>query len=197
VQRGGAYAGYGIVTILYAGALLHGLYDHAGVKYDGYRVYTNTAAVRCDARPRHGGTRATPSSRCSTRWPRNSGSTRSRCAGQPAAPGAYRTINGRSVSPPTACPNAWTGSRRASGWRERYGQLPKGRGLGMACSHFVSGSATPVHWTGEPHATVILKLDFDGGITMLTGASDIGQGSSHDHGAGGRRGARRRWRASA
>jgi 4-hydroxybenzoyl-CoA reductase subunit alpha len=35
-----------------------------------------------------------------------------------------------------------------------------------------------VHWTGEPHAVVNLKLDFDGGITVLTGASDIGQGSS-------------------
>ena len=48
----------------------------------------------------------------------------------------------------------------------------------MACSHYVSGSAKPVHWTGEPHAVVNLKLDFDGGITVLTGASDIGQGSS-------------------
>jgi 4-hydroxybenzoyl-CoA reductase subunit alpha len=42
----------------------------------------------------------------------------------------------------------------------------------------VSGSAKPVHWTGEPHAVVNLKLDFDGGVTVLTGASDIGQGSS-------------------
>src|SRR5512142_951185 len=48
----------------------------------------------------------------------------------------------------------------------------------MACSHYVSGSAKPVHWSGEPHAVVNLKLDFDGGITALTGASDIGQGSS-------------------
>jgi 4-hydroxybenzoyl-CoA reductase subunit alpha len=56
--------------------------------------------------------------------------------------------------------------------------MPKWHGLGIACSHYVSGSAKPVHWTGEPHATVVLKLDFDGGITILTGASDIGQGSS-------------------
>jgi 4-hydroxybenzoyl-CoA reductase subunit alpha len=48
----------------------------------------------------------------------------------------------------------------------------------MACSHYVSGAAKPVHWTGEPHAVVNLKLDFDGGITILTGAADIGQGSS-------------------
>jgi 4-hydroxybenzoyl-CoA reductase subunit alpha len=48
----------------------------------------------------------------------------------------------------------------------------------MACSHYVSGAAKPVHWTGEPHATVNLRLDFDGSITLLTGAADIGQGSS-------------------
>jgi 4-hydroxybenzoyl-CoA reductase subunit alpha len=65
-----------------------------------------------------------------------------------------------------------------SGWIERRGKLPEGRGLGMACSHYVSGSAKPVHWSGEPHAVVNLKLDFDGGITLLTGASDIGQGST-------------------
>ena len=35
-----------------------------------------------------------------------------------------------------------------------------------------------MHWSGEPHAVVNLKLDFDGGITLLTGASDIGQGSN-------------------
>src|SRR5208282_877570 len=67
---------------------------------------------------------------------------------------------------------------QASGWAERRGKMPKGRGLGLACSHFVSGTTTPKHWTGEPHATVNLRLDFDGGITVLTGAADIGQGSS-------------------
>ena len=56
--------------------------------------------------------------------------------------------------------------------------LPKGKGLGMACSHYVSGAAKPIHWTGEPHAVVTVRLDFDGGITALTGAADIGQGSS-------------------
>jgi 4-hydroxybenzoyl-CoA reductase subunit alpha len=66
----------------------------------------------------------------------------------------------------------------ASQWKERKGRLGPGRGLGMACSHYVSGAAKPVHWTGEPHATVNLRLDFDGSITLLTGAADIGQGSS-------------------
>ncbi len=31
----------------------------------------------------------------------------------------------------------------ASGWVARRGKMPKGRGLGIACSHFVSGTSTP------------------------------------------------------
>ena len=67
---------------------------------------------------------------------------------------------------------------KASGWKDRKGKLPAGKGLGLACSHYVSGASKPVNWTGEPHATVNLKLDFDGSIVILTGASEIGQGSS-------------------
>jgi 4-hydroxybenzoyl-CoA reductase subunit alpha len=65
-----------------------------------------------------------------------------------------------------------------SGWRVRRGMLPKGKGLGMACSHYVSGASKPVNATGEPHATVKIKVDFDGSVVVLSGAADIGQGSS-------------------
>ena len=67
--------------------------------------------------------------------------------------------------------------RRAAGRRARA-SCRKGKGLGFACSHYISGASKPVNWTGEPHATVKLKLDFDGSIVVLTGAADIGQGSS-------------------
>ena len=64
----------------------------------------------------------------------------------------------------------------------RKGKLGKGKGvskgLGMACSHYISGASKPVNWTGEPHATVKIKLDFDGSLVVLSGAADIGQGSS-------------------
>src|SRR5262249_33631159 len=72
---------------------------------------------------------------------------------------------------------------QASGWGRRRGEVPHGKGsgrkgLGLACSHYISGAAKPVNWTGEPHATVKIKLDFDGSIVVLSGAADIGQGSS-------------------
>ena len=67
---------------------------------------------------------------------------------------------------------------RASGWKARKGKLGNGKGLGFACSHYISGASKPVNWTGEPHATVKIKLDFDGSIVVLSGAADIGQGST-------------------
>src|SRR5439155_16901406 len=64
-----------------------------------------------------------------------------------------------------------------SQWFERKGKLPKGRGLGIACSHYVSGAANSIIRSDMPHSTVNIKIDRDGGVVVYTGASDIGQGS--------------------
>jgi 4-hydroxybenzoyl-CoA reductase subunit alpha len=175
-QRGGAYAGYGIVTILYAGALLHGIYDIPAVKYDGYRVYANLPP--CGAMRGHGAVDSRHAFECLVdRMARELGLDpfAVRRANLLRAP--TRTLNGLTVN---SCGLAECLDRveQASRWRERIGRLPRGRGLGLACSHYVSGAAKPIHWTGEPHAVVNLRLDFDGAVTALTGAADIGQGSS-------------------
>ncbi|MCB1366210.1 MAG: 4-hydroxybenzoyl-CoA reductase subunit alpha, partial [Rhodobacteraceae bacterium] len=175
-QYGGAYGGYGIVTILYAGALLNALYDIPAVQYDGYRVYTNTPP--CGAMRGHG----TVDMRHAfdtmlNRMARQLGldPIEVRRANLLKAP--TETLNGLQVTS-YGLPETLDWVEQASGWKDRKGKMPKGRGLGIGCSHFVSGAAKPVQWTGQPDAVVNLKLDFDGGITILTGAADIGQGSS-------------------
>ena len=177
IQRGGAYAGYGIITILYAGALLHGLYDIPAIKYDGWRVYTNTPP--CGAMRGHG----TVDARVAFEALLNEMAAElgldpiavRRANLIPSVP--YTTMYAQKVMS-YGLPECLDKVLKASGWAERRHRMPKGWGLGVACSHFVSGTSTPKHWTGEPHATVNLKLDFDGGITVLTGAADIGQGSN-------------------
>jgi 4-hydroxybenzoyl-CoA reductase subunit alpha len=183
VQRGGAYAGYGLVTILYAGALLHALYRVGAVRYRGYRVYTNLPP--CGAMRGHGAVNVRFAfesllDELAERLGIDPFALRRANLIEPP----YRTANDLQVNSYglSQCLDA---VERASGWtawRERRATLrAQGRirrGMGMACSHYVSGSAKPVHWSGEPHAVVNLKLDFDGGITILTGAADIGQGSS-------------------
>jgi 4-hydroxybenzoyl-CoA reductase subunit alpha len=64
-----------------------------------------------------------------------------------------------------------------SHWKERRGKLAKGRGLGMACSHYVSGAANSIIRSDMPHSTVNIKIDRDGGVVVYTGAAEIGQGS--------------------
>ena len=176
VQRGGAYAGYGIITILYAGALLHGIYDIPAVKYDGYRVYANLPP--CGAMRGHGSVNMRHAFECLVdRMARELklDPFAVRRANLLHAP--MRTMNDLTVNS-YGLDECLDKVERASGWRERLGKLPPGKGLGMACSHYVSGAAKPIHRTGEPHAVVNLKLDFDGSITALTGAAEIGQGSS-------------------
>src|SRR6516225_2202607 len=176
VQRGGAYAGYGIVTILYAGSLLQGIYDIPAIKYDGYRVYTNLPP--CGAMRGHGSVDSRHAFECLLdRMARELklDPFAVRRANLLRAP--TRTLNDLMVNS-CGLEQCLNKVERASRWRERIGKLPPGKGLGMACSHYVSGAAKPVHWTGEPHAVVNVKLDFDGGVTALTGAADIGQGSS-------------------
>ena len=180
VQRGGAYAGYGLVTILYAGALLHALYMVGAVRYRGERVYTNLPP--CGAMRGHGAVNVRFAfeallDEMATKLGLDPFALRR--ANLITVP--YRTLNDLQVNS-YGLPQCLDAVERASGWHERRGRLPADgplrRGLGMACSHYVSGSAKPVHWSGEPHAVIQLRLDFDGAITILTGASDIGQGSN-------------------
>jgi 4-hydroxybenzoyl-CoA reductase subunit alpha len=175
-QLGGAYGGYGIVTILYSGALLNAIYAIPAVRYRGYRVYSNTPP--CGAMRGHG----TVDMRYAfeallNQMARELGldAFAVRRANLLAVP--METINGLQVTS-YGLPEAldWVASQ--SRWAERKGKLPRGRGLGLGCSHFVSGAAKPVQWTGQPDATVTMRLDFDGNVTVFTGATEIGQGSS-------------------
>jgi 4-hydroxybenzoyl-CoA reductase subunit alpha len=176
VQRGGAYGGYGLVTILYAGALLHALYRVGAVRYRGYRVYTNTPP--CGAMRGHGAVDARHAFESLVdHMAEELGLDPFAIRRANLIVPPYRSLNDLQVNS-YGIPDCLDWVEQASGWRERHGKLPRGHGLGLACSHYVSGSAKPVHWSGEPHAVINLKLDFDGGITILTGASDIGQGSS-------------------
>ncbi|MGH9509888.1 MAG: molybdopterin cofactor-binding domain-containing protein, partial [Terriglobales bacterium] len=64
-----------------------------------------------------------------------------------------------------------------SGWNVLRGKRERGRGLGLGCSHYVSGAANSIIRSDMPHSTVNIKVDRDGGVVVYTGASEIGQGS--------------------
>lgn len=175
IQDGGAYCSYGVVTILYSGALLGALYDIPNIRYDGYRVLTNKPA--CGAMRGHG--------TVNVRFAFESQMDEI-AATLNLDPAVVRRIN--LLKPPTVTVN---GLRvlsyglpecidqvvTRSGWNERRNSMPKRRGLGMACSHYVSGAANSIIRSDMPHSTVNIKIDRDGGVVVYTGASEIGQGS--------------------
>ena len=177
IQRGGAYSGYGVVTILYSGGLLFGMYDLQAVRYKGLRVLTNTPPP--GAMRGHGIT--------DVRYAFES--LLDKIAGQLdidpieirrknylKGPN-YETLNEMFINS-YGLPECIDWVEKESGWKKRKGKLGKFKGLGVGCGHYISGASKPVNWTGEPHATVHLKLDWDSSITILTGAPEIGQGSS-------------------
>ena len=176
IHRAGGYSGYGVVTILYNGSMLFAIYELQNVKYKGFRVLTNM--------PPPGAFRG-------------HGTVNIRFAFESLLddmaetlgldPFAVRRANLLEAPTFTAndlmvnsygLPECLDIVEKASAWKERFGKLGPNRGLGMACSHYISGASKPKHWTGEPHATINLKLDWDASITLLTGAAEIGQGSS-------------------
>src|SRR5438067_7302727 len=175
IQDGGAYCSYGVVTILYSGALLGALYDIANIQYDAYRVLTNKPA--CGAMRGHGTVNvrfAFESQLDELAAKINSGPAeiRRRNLLQPPC----ITVNGLRVQS-YGLPECIDKVVERSGWRERRGKLSKGRGLGLACSHYVSGAANSIIRSDMPHSTVNIKIDRDRGVVVYTGASEIGQGS--------------------
>ncbi len=175
IQDGGAYCSYGVVTILYSGALLGALYDIPNIQYDGYRVLTNKPV--CGAMRGHGTVNVrfafeSQLDELSLKIGMDPAEVRRRNLLKPPC----ITVNGLRVQS-YGLPECIDQVYDRSGWKDRKGRLPKGRGLGIACSHYVSGAANSIIRSDMPHSTVNIKIDRDGGIVVYTGASDIGQGS--------------------
>jgi len=172
---GGAYGSFGVVTTYYNGVLLQGPYRIDPFGFKTTRVYTNKP--QCGAMRGHGAVNPRYAMEvtldivaeklnldpCDLR-------EKNFLPADTLTVGQLRiTSNGVAD-----CLRAVRGK---SDWDRRYGKLPYGRGLGVACGFFISGSALPIHWTEYPQTVVHVKLDFDGRIVLFSGASDIGQGS--------------------
>jgi 4-hydroxybenzoyl-CoA reductase subunit alpha len=175
VQDGGAYCSYGVVTILYSGALLGALYDIPNIQYDGYRVLTNKPA--CGAMRGHGTVNVrfafeSQLDELAAKVGIDPAEIRQRNLLKPPC----ITVNGLRVQS-YGLPECIEKTVERSDWKHRRGKLGRGRGLGIACSHYVSGAANSIIRSDMPHSTVNIKIDRDGGVVVYTGASEIGQGS--------------------
>lgn len=172
---GGAYGSFGVVTSYYNGVLLQAPYRINNFGFKTFRVYTNKP--QSGAMRGHGAVNSRYAIEvliddlahqmkidpCELRlknfMPSNTFTV-----------GEYRiTSNGSEQS--------LLKVMEQSKWKEKYGKLSTGKGIGCGCGFFISGSALPIIRNDLPQSVVHLKVDFDGRVLISSGASDIGQGS--------------------
>jgi 4-hydroxybenzoyl-CoA reductase alpha subunit len=172
---GGAYGSYGVASTYYTGALQTVTYRVPRYRFEGVRVFTNKPP--CGPKRGHG----TPQPRFALEVHLD------RIAEELGLDPAEMRL--AQLQPPHSLTANWLriGSmglgeciRRvveASGWKEKFRKLPYGRGIGLACSSYLTGAGLPIYWNDMPHSGAVVKLDRGGGVTVFCGSIDIGQGS--------------------
>ncbi|PYN99598.1 MAG: aldehyde oxidase [Candidatus Rokuibacteriota bacterium] len=180
---GGAYGSYGVASTFYTGVINPVTYKMPVYKFEGARVFTNKPP--CGPKRGHG----TPQPRFALEVQIDKAAEQ---LGLDPAEMRRRIV----CEPFTKTANHLTVTTiglgecidkvvEASGWRDKWRgwqpparrRGPKRRGVGVACSAYMTGAGTAIYWNNMPHSGVVLRADRSGGVSVLCGATDIGQGS--------------------
>jgi len=180
---GGAYGSYGVASTFYTGVINPVTYKMPVYKFEGARVFTNKPP--CGPKRGHG----TPQPRFALEVQIDKAAEQ---LGLDPADMRRRIV----CEPFTKTANHLTVTTiglgecidkvvEASGWRQKWRgwtrsesrRGPRRRGLGIACSAYMTGAGTAIYWNSMPHSGVVLRADRSGGVNILCGATDIGQGS--------------------
>ncbi len=203
---GGAYGSYGVASTFYTGALQTVTYDVPRYKFDGLRVFTNKPPCgpkRGHGTPQPRYALEVHLDKIAEQLNLDPAEMRKRHLVKPYSVTAnYLRIgsmglgacidkvvegsdwknkfswNGYAgVSPaiPTGVRYSDLGER--AGGTPAYRKLPAGKGIGIACSSYICGAGLPIYWNNMPQSGVQLRLDRQGGVCVMCGSIDIGQGS--------------------
>ena len=187
---GGAYGSYGVASTFYTGVINPVTYKMPVYKFEGARVFTNKPP--CGPKRGHG----TPQPRFALECQLDKAAEQ---LGLDPADLRRRIVH----EPFTKTANHLTVTTiglgecidqvvEASGWRAKRARDAehaepveakplwrprKHKGLGIAGSAYMTGAGTAIYWNNMPHSGVVVRADRSGGVTILCGATDIGQGS--------------------
>jgi 4-hydroxybenzoyl-CoA reductase subunit alpha len=174
---GGAYGSYGVASTFYTGALETVTYRMPRYRFRGCRTFTNKPP--CGPKRGHG----TPQPRFGLevhidKICEKLGRDPAQWRIDNAAPADSLTANWLQIRTIglSACLEAVVA---ASGWKQRFGKLERGRGLGIASSSYLCGAGLPIYWNDMPHSGVQLLCDRSGSVTAFCGAAEVGQGSDN------------------
>ena len=179
---GGAYGSYGVASTFYTGALQTVTYDVPRYKFQGLRAFTNKPP--CGPKRGHG----TPQPRYALEVhldkiaeQLNLDPAEMRHAHLVVANSVtanYLRIGSMGLG--KCLDKVVEGSdwkNKFSGWNGATRKLPLGKGIGVACSSYICGAGLPIYWNNMPQSGVQLRLDRQGGVCVMCGSIDIGQGS--------------------
>jgi 4-hydroxybenzoyl-CoA reductase subunit alpha len=191
---GGAYTSFGVITAYYAGSMIPTLYYIPNYRYEGHRVMTNKPA--CGAMRGHGAPQPRFAFECLLNMIADDlGIDPVEIRLRNAIDSNTRSRNELDIQ---SCEFKATLKEvaRDSRWKEKYGKLSPGQGIGIGCGGFVSGAGYAIY-RGQvqrssektpnpfvkravfPHANAIVKVTEDGtAAILLIQAAEIGQGSS-------------------
>ncbi|MCL5015973.1 MAG: molybdopterin-dependent oxidoreductase [Firmicutes bacterium] len=175
VLDGGAYASYGLATTYYTGALQTVTYTIPAYHFHGERWYTNKPP--CGPKRGHGTTQPRALVEVHLdRVARALGIDPIELRRRNLTPAYSVTINQLEVgsSGLQACLDA---VESLSNWHARRSRPDPDRGLGFACSAYLSGAGLPIYWNPLPHSGVRMAVNRDGGVQVFCGLTDIGQGA--------------------
>jgi len=172
---GGAYGSYGVASTFYTGALQTTTYHIPRYRFQGCRTFTNKPP--CGPKRGHG----TPQPRFGQEVQLDKIAEKLKI--DPAELRLRIVENSNAVTAnflrlgTVGLGECIRSVVKTSGWNEKFRKLPAGRGIGLACSAYLTGAGLPIYWNKMPHSGVLLKLDRGGGVTVFCGATEIGQGS--------------------
>ncbi len=171
---GGAYSSFGLVTTYYTGQLLASPYRFGTYRFDSTRVFTDAPA--CGPKRGHGSVQ--PRFAFEVQLDRAAVALnidpidlrRRTFIGEHSG-----TVNGFHIRT-SGFLECLERVEQASNWKERRGRLPRGRGLGVAGSTYISGTNYCIYPTDLPQSSVHVGIDRSGRVRLYAGVSDIGQG---------------------
>ena len=181
---GGAYGSYGVASTFYTGVINPVTYKMPVYKFEAARIFTNKPP--CGPKRGHGTPQPRFAFECqidkvAEQLGLDPAEMRRRIVAEPFTKTAnHLTITTIGLS---ECIDKVV---EASGWREKRARSgvqlepppsPKKSGIGIACSAYLTGAGTAIYWNDMPHSGVITRADRSGGVAVLCGATDIGQGS--------------------
>jgi len=172
---GGAYGSYGVASTFYTGALQTTTYHIPRYRFQGCRTFTNKPP--CGPKRGHGTVQPrfgqeVQLDKIAEKLKLDPADLRLRIVESP------NTVTANFLRLGTVgLADCIRRVVEVSGWKEKFRKLPEGRGVGLACSAYLTGAGLAIYWNKMPHSGVQLKFDRGGGVTLFCGATEIGQGS--------------------